>query len=149
MAVINPVAEPSLLGVGIDIEECGAFRRLDDASVERAAQRWLTDKERDWCAKQDPFADALLVVLSCKEAVFKASNQGRVAHQVRLAVAGCCVRGEGWVEQSAVPIRVVWRRWRKQVVALAVATAGVREASSTDPTSSLSAALWRALPGPG
>jgi phosphopantetheinyl transferase (holo-ACP synthase) len=144
LAVTKPVAELSLLGVGIDMEECAALRRLDDASVERAAQRWLTDKERDWCAKQDPFADALLVVLSCKEAVFKASNQGRVAHQVRLAVAGCCVRGEGWAEQSAVPIRVVWRRWRNQVVTLAVATAGVREVSSTDPTSSL---ISRSLEG--
>ena len=105
------------------MEESAAFRRLDEASVERAARRWLTDKERDWCATQDSFPDALLVDLSCKEAVFKASSQGRAAHQVHLAVAGCCARGEGWAEQSAVSIRVVWRLWRNQVVALATATA--------------------------
>jgi phosphopantetheine--protein transferase-like protein len=121
---MKPLADSSILGVGLDMEEYAAFRRLDDASVERAARRWLTDRERDWCATQDSFADALLVVLSCKEAVFKASSQGRAAHQVRLAVAGCCAMGGGWAEQSgSVPIRVVWRRWRKQVVALAIATA--------------------------
>jgi phosphopantetheinyl transferase (holo-ACP synthase) len=118
------LADSSILGVGLDMEERAAFRRLDDASVERAARRWLTDKEREWCATQDSFADALLVVLSCKEAVFKAFRQGRAAHQVRLAVEGCCARGQGWAEQSAVPIRVVWHRWRRQVVALAVATTG-------------------------
>ena len=120
---MKPLADSSILGVGLDMEEYAAFRRLDDASVERAARRWLTDRERDWCATQDSFADALLVVLSCKEAVFKASSQDRAAHQVRLAVAGCCAGGEGWVEQSTVPIRVVWRLWRDQVVALAIATA--------------------------
>jgi 4'-phosphopantetheinyl transferase EntD len=122
----------SIRGIGLDMEECAAFRRLDDALVERAARRWLTHKERDWCAKQDSLADAVLVVLSCKEAVFKAWNQDRAAHQVRLALTGSCAEGQGWAEQSPVAITVGWRRWREQVVVLAVVTAGGLEFSSTN-----------------
>jgi 4'-phosphopantetheinyl transferase EntD len=122
----------SILGVGLDMEECAAFRRLDGVSVEQAARRWLTRKERDWCAKQDSFADAVLVVLSCKEAVFKAWTQDRAAHQVRLALSGSCAEGQGWAEQSPVAITVGWRRWRQQVVVLAVVTTGAPEFSSTN-----------------
>jgi phosphopantetheinyl transferase (holo-ACP synthase) len=118
------VAYPSVLGVGIDMEERAAFARLDGASVEHAARRWLTREERRWCRSQGSLAEALLVVLCCKEAVFKASNQGRAPHQVRLTLAGSCSRGRAWAKQSAVPVTVLWRRWRQQVVALAIATPG-------------------------
>jgi phosphopantetheinyl transferase (holo-ACP synthase) len=118
------MADPSILGVGIDMEERATFARLHGASVERAALRWLSTEERHWCRTQESFAEALLVVLCCKEAVFKASNQDCAAHQVRLNLAGSCSEGQGWAKQSAVPVMVLWGRWRQQVVALAVATPG-------------------------
>jgi phosphopantetheinyl transferase (holo-ACP synthase) len=131
-AAIKPVADPSVLGVGIDMEERAAFARLDGASVEHAALRWLTTEERHWCRTQDSLAEALLVVLCCKEAVFKASNQGRAPHQVRLTLAGSSSKGRGWAMQSAVPVTVLWSGWREQVVALAIATGGSADVDLRD-----------------
>jgi 4'-phosphopantetheinyl transferase EntD len=132
LAVIKPVADRAALGVGIDMEDRAAFARLGGAAVELAALRWLTTEERHWCRAQDSLAEALLVVLCCKEAVFKASNQRGAPQQVRLTLTGSCSRGRGWARQSAVPVTVRWGRWRHQVVALAMATPGPRDIDSSE-----------------
>lgn len=61
----------ALLGVGLDLAEQCAFSHLDDASIRRAAGRWLRREERAWCAEQSSFRKGMVIVLSCKEAVSK------------------------------------------------------------------------------
>jgi phosphopantetheinyl transferase (holo-ACP synthase) len=91
--------------------------------VERAADRWLSAEERVWCCSQTSLAEALLVVLCCKEAAFKAWSEGTAAHEVRLDLRGSTARGRGSARHSPVAVEVEWRRLGQRVIALAVATA--------------------------
>ena len=114
--------EPAPLGVGIDLEDGGAFSHLSAAALRRAAARWLTPAERAWCSGQPSLGESLLVVLCCKEAAFKAWSGGHAAHQVSLVMQGCATSGWALVEDSPIQVRVDWRRRRGRVLALAVAT---------------------------
>jgi phosphopantetheinyl transferase (holo-ACP synthase) len=75
-----------LLGVGIDLAEQGAFGHLDDASIRRAAGRWLRPDERAWCVAQPSFREAMVIVLSCKEAMYKAWDASGEAHELSLTM---------------------------------------------------------------
>jgi phosphopantetheinyl transferase (holo-ACP synthase) len=76
----------ALLGVGIDLAEQSAFSHLDDASIRRAAVRWLGPDERVWCAAQRSFREAMVIVLSCKEAMYKAWNASGEVHELSLTM---------------------------------------------------------------
>lgn len=115
------MAEPAPLGVGIDLEAPEALGHLDQAALCRAAERWLTAAERAWCAEQSSLGESLVVVLSCKEAVFKARPGPGPVHEVRLALEGTLEAGRARTEDGSVTVRVRWRRWRGQVAAVAVA----------------------------
>jgi hypothetical protein len=115
------VADPSVVGVGIDLEERGAFARFRHGVLQHAARRWLSPLERDWCASQAEFAEAVLVVLCCKEAVFKTGIPASMGDQASLALAGSCSRGAGLAWYPAAVVRVEWCAWRDRVVALALA----------------------------
>ena len=84
----------ALLGVGIDLAEQSAFSHLGDASIRRAADRWLRPAEREWCAAQPSLREAMVVVLSCKEAVYKAWSASGEVHELSLSMH-CCVGGRG------------------------------------------------------
>jgi phosphopantetheinyl transferase (holo-ACP synthase) len=81
-----PPHAAALLGVGIDLAEQGAFSRLDDASIRRAAARWLRPDERAWCVAQPLFREAMVIVLSCKEAMYKAWDASGEAHELSLTM---------------------------------------------------------------
>jgi len=116
------VPEPPPVGVGIDLESYSALGRLDDASVQRAALRWLSGPELAWCGSQTSLASSLVTVLSCKEAAFKAWPGVRAAHDVRLeSLEGKPWAGSAWALREGVVVEVSWRRWRDQVLAVAVA----------------------------
>ena len=112
------------LGIGLDVEEYGAWRHLGPAALERAAERWLTADERLWCRAQPSLAEALVVVLSCKEAVFKAWAGCGSAPDVALTLRGSPDRGRARAGHPPVVVDVEWNRWDGRVVALAVAVAG-------------------------
>jgi hypothetical protein len=117
-----PDPAPAILGVGIDIEERAALARFGRDALERAAARWLSARERRWCAAQESLADAIAVVLCCKEAVFKARGEaGSSMHEVRLVLHGSPDGGRGWAERSAPAVHVEWSGWGERIVALAVA----------------------------
>jgi phosphopantetheinyl transferase (holo-ACP synthase) len=120
------VADPAsrIRGIGIDIEERTALARFDGVALRRAAARWLTEHERRWCDRQTVLAEAIAVVLCCKEAVFKAWSGTGAMHDVRLSLYGALASGRGRANQSGVSVQVRWRRRQGQVVAVAVAAEG-------------------------
>lgn len=79
----------ALLGVGIDLAEQSALSHLGDGSIRRAADRWLRPAERAWCAAQPSFREAMVTVLSCKEAVYKAWNASGEVHELSLSMHRC------------------------------------------------------------
>ena len=101
------VTEP--LGVGMDLAEQGAFSHLDDASIRRAGGRWLRPDERVWCAAQASFREAMVIVLSCKEAVYKAWVAPGGAHELSLTMHGCAV--SGWAVKDGIPPEMVLASW--------------------------------------
>lgn len=112
----------SLLGVGIDLAERCTFSHLDDASIRRAAGRWLRPDERAWCAAQASFREAMVIVLSCKEAVYKASEAPGGAHELSLTMHGCAV--SGWAVRHGLHPEMVVASWKVSggsVLTLAVA----------------------------
>ena len=115
-------AEPEALGVGIDLEDGGRFGHLGEAALRHAAERWLTADERAWCARQASLAEALVIVLSCKEAVFKACPWGRTVHDLALdELEGSAAGGRAVARQPSVRVEVRWTRWREQILTVAVA----------------------------
>lgn len=110
------------LGVGLDLAERTAFARFDDASIRRAASRWLRPHERAWCATQPSFREAMVVALSCKEAVYKARGSSGAFHEVSLTMHQ---RGEsGWAVVDGIQEGKVvawWEVSHGSVLALAVA----------------------------
>ena len=94
----HPAVRP---GVGIDLAERATFRHLDDEAIRRAADRWLRPGERAWCAAQPSLREALVTVLSCKEAVFKAFSPAPDSHGLSLTMHGGGVRaGPGSMASS-------------------------------------------------
>ncbi len=115
------MADPPL-GVGIDIEERSALDHLDESVLQRAAARWLTRAEREWCAAQLAPRESLLVVLCCKEAAYKAWRVPSAVHEVSLAMDGCIGGGRALARGSGtVRLEVAWRLEPTRIVALAAA----------------------------
>ena len=119
-----PDATARILGVGIDIEEREALARFGPDGARRAAERWLDGAERSWCDSQDAPDEAVVLVLCCREAVFKAWSGGRAVHDVRVRLEGTPARGRGSADQAGVPVRVEWRMLSGRFVAVAVAAEG-------------------------
>jgi hypothetical protein len=109
-------------GVGIDIAERSTYGHLGEASVRRLADRWLRPPERAWCAGQPSFREAVVIVLSCKESMYKAWGESGEVHELPLAMQG---HGPaGWaVGTSSGPVRVVasWQVVEDSILTLAVA----------------------------
>ena len=111
-----------LIGVGIDIEHPARFSHLGEPVLRRAAARWLSPDERAWCALQTSCHEAMLVVLSCKEALYKAWPGIGVAHELRLAIRGSTARGRAAADRCApVRLEAAWRGSGGTIVTLAVA----------------------------
>lgn len=116
-----------LVGVGIDVEEVGGLNRFDEASALRAGLRWLQPGERSWCTAQRSFREAMVVVLSCKEAVYKSLPTHGAAHEVTLTMRGSTAAG--WARSETFgPLRVeaVWQTSHDRIVALAFTAEGVK-----------------------
>lgn len=114
------VTEP--LGVGMDLAEQCAFSHLDDASIRRAGGRWLRPDERVWCAAQASFREAMVIVLSCKEAVYKARAAPGGAHELSLRMHGCAV--SGWAVRDGIHPEMVVASWEvsgRSILTFAVA----------------------------
>lgn len=112
----------ALHGVGMDLAEQCAFSHLDDASIRRAAGRWLRPDERAWCAAQASFREAMVIVLSCKEAVYKAWDASGGAHELSLTMHGCAV--SGWAVRDGIHPEMVVASWEVSggsILTLAVA----------------------------
>jgi len=110
------------LGMGIDVEEVGGLSRFDEASVLKAGSRWLRPGERSWCTAQPSFREAMVVALSCKEAVYKSLPTHGPARQVALTMRGSTAAGWARSETFApLRIEVSWRTSNDRIVALAVA----------------------------
>jgi phosphopantetheinyl transferase (holo-ACP synthase) len=85
----NAVPAAGPLGVGIDLVEQSAFSHLDDRSIRRAADRWLRPAERAWCDAQPSLREAMVIVLSCREAVYKAWSASGEVHELSLSMHRC------------------------------------------------------------
>lgn len=116
---LDSIASTSL-GVGIDLEDLDAVDHLSPSTLRRAAARWLRAHERAWCESQVSFRSSLVVVLCCKEAVFKASRGTCPTHQISLSLRGRLEAGRAtWDEMASVTIHVGWHIARGTVLALA------------------------------
>lgn len=109
-------------GVGVDLADRDTYGHLDEASVRRAAGRWLRPQERAWCAAQPSFREAFIIVLSCKEAMYKARSGSGEVHDISLSIqgdgtAGCAV----WNTPEGVPVMASWQAVDMSILALAVA----------------------------
>jgi hypothetical protein len=114
--------EHRITGVGIDIEEPAALDRFDEAAVRRAAERLLSPREWAWCRRQPSLRRAFTIVISCREAVFKACRDAPAVAAVQLRMAGGPLAGHAaWNGPESIGARVAWRLRRGVVVALAVA----------------------------
>jgi hypothetical protein len=135
----------SRLGVGIDLAERRTFSHLAGPAIRRAAARWLGPPERAWCAAQPSFREAVVTVLSCKEAVYKAWGASGQTHELSLTMHG---RGtSGWaVKAGHGPGQVVasWTVAEGSILAVAVAApAGCRRHLVAGVVLRLTAALPR------
>ena len=123
------MGEPTVIGIGIDLEPCDALMRLDETALRRAAGRWFTPAERAWCSGQPSLGESMVVLFCCKEAAFKAWNGAGAAHTIGLTLDGSSSAGWARSEHPAAIVGVHWRRWHGQVLALAVAIAPDRHAA--------------------
>ena len=115
-----PAHSEGLAGVGIDLAERATFAQLPEAWVQRAATRWLTPGERRWCARQPSFREAVVVVLSCKEAAYKACNGAGGPWDVALLLEGASSSGGSAVAvYEGLRIEVDWGVSSGLVLALA------------------------------
>jgi phosphopantetheinyl transferase (holo-ACP synthase) len=111
----------ALLGVGIDLAEQRAFAHLGEASIRRAADRWLRPDERAWCAAQPAFREAMVIVLSCKEAVYKAWDSSGEVHELSLAMHGRGVRGRAVTVGTEPEVVALWDVSDGSILSLAAA----------------------------
>jgi phosphopantetheinyl transferase (holo-ACP synthase) len=110
--------------VGIDLAEQSAFSHLGDASIRRAADRWLRPDERTWCATQPSFREAMVIVLSCKEAVYKAWDASGAVHELSLAMHGRGVRGRAVTVGIDPEVVALWEVSNGSILSLAAAAPG-------------------------
>lgn len=114
-----------LLGVGIDLAERTTFAHLGEAAIWRAAGRWLRLRERVWCAAQPSLREAVVIVLSCKEAAYKAGAGAVAAHELSLAMQGHGTAGRAVLRgPRAAQVVVSWELCEGSVRAFAVAARG-------------------------
>jgi phosphopantetheinyl transferase (holo-ACP synthase) len=107
-------------GVGIDLQDFHVVDHLSPTILCRAAIRWLEAGELAWCESQISFRSSLLIVLCCKEAVFKASRGPCLPHQISLNLQGGLSAGQAtWNEAGSPTIHAAWRSMGKSVLALA------------------------------
>ena len=114
----HPAVRP---GVGIDLAERATFSHLDDGAIRRAADRWLQPGERTWCAAQASLREALVTVLSCKEAVFKAFSPAPDCHRLSLTMHG--EGSSGWAALDGIEpdlVTVSWEISGASILTLAV-----------------------------
>lgn len=109
-------------GVGIDIEQLTVLDRFDGLAIARATARWLSPAERAWCTNQSSAARALLIVVCCREAVFKATRGARPAHELALRLDGDLAGGRGgWYDGRRLGVEVEWWAVEGRLLALAMA----------------------------
>ena len=112
----------------MDLAEQSAFSHLDDASIRRAAVRWLRPDERAWCAAQPSFREALVIVLSCKEAVYKAWRASGEVHDLSLSMHRCVGgRGRAVTVGSDPQVAALWVVSNGSILSLAAAAAAPAE----------------------
>jgi hypothetical protein len=107
--------------VGIDLAERATFSHLDDGAIRRAADRWLRPGELAWCAARPSLREALVTVLSCKEAVFKAFSPAPDSHGLALTMHGG--GSSGWAALDGIEPGLVAASWEvsgASILALAV-----------------------------
>jgi phosphopantetheinyl transferase (holo-ACP synthase) len=114
------------LGVGIDLAVQSAFSHLGVASIRRAADRWLRPDERAWCAAQPSFREAMVIVLSCKEAVYKAWGASGETHELSLAMHGRGVRGGAVTVGMHPEVVALWEVSNGSILSLAAAAPAER-----------------------
>lgn len=112
---------PALLGVGMDLAELRAFAHLGDASIRRAADRWLGPDEHAWCTAQPSFREAMIIVLSCKEAVFKAWGASGEVHELSLTMHRSGARGRAVTVGIDPEVVALWEVSNDSVLSLAAA----------------------------
>jgi phosphopantetheinyl transferase (holo-ACP synthase) len=116
-----------LLGVGIDLAEQSAFRHLGARSIRRAADRWLRPDERTWCATQPSFREAMVIVLSCKEAVYKAWSASGEVHELSLSMHRCVGdRGRAVTVGTDPQVAALWVVSNGSILSLAAAAPAER-----------------------
>jgi phosphopantetheinyl transferase (holo-ACP synthase) len=111
----------ALLGVGMDLAEQSAFSHLDDASIRRAADRWLQPDERAWCDAQPSFREAMVVVLSCREAAYKAWGATGEILELSLAMHHRRARARVVTDGTGPEVVVSWEVVNGSILTLAVA----------------------------
>jgi phosphopantetheinyl transferase (holo-ACP synthase) len=111
----------ALLGVGMDLAELRVFAHLGDASIRRAADRWLRPDERAWCSAQPSFREAMVIVLSCKEAVYKAWGASGEVHELSLTMHGCGAGGRAATVGIDPEVAALWEVSNGSVLSLAAA----------------------------
>jgi hypothetical protein len=109
--------------VGIDLAELATFSHLDDRAIRHAADRWLRPAERAWCAGRPSFGEALVTVLSCKEAVYKALFGAPDSYELSLTMHGEGSSG-GAALEGVEPrlVTVAWEARGASILAIAVAS---------------------------
>jgi phosphopantetheinyl transferase len=111
----------ALVGVGIDLAEQSAFSHLGDASIRRAADRWLRPDERAWCAAQPSLREAMVIVFSCKEAVYKAWGASGEVHELSLTMHGGAARGRAVAVGIEPGVVALWEVSNGSILSLAAA----------------------------
>jgi phosphopantetheinyl transferase (holo-ACP synthase) len=111
----------ALLGVGIDLAEQSAFSHLDEASIRQAADRWLRPDEHAWCATQPSFREAMVIVLSCKEAVYKAWSASGEVHELSLTMQGHGAKGRAVAVGIEPQVVALWEVSNGSILSLAAA----------------------------
>jgi phosphopantetheinyl transferase len=129
----DSIRSPSPRGLGIDLADLNAFDHLEPTAIERAARRWLSPAERAWCAAQPSFRLAMVMVLSCKESVCKASGGSTPVSAVTLDLEGVWPRGGARATGAGrEPVTLWWEATSCHILTVAVEGAPERTAPILD-----------------
>jgi phosphopantetheinyl transferase (holo-ACP synthase) len=105
----------------MDLAEQSAFSHLDEASIRQAADRWLRPDEHAWCAAQPSFREAMVIVLSCKEAVYKAWGASGEVHELSLTMQGHGAKGRAVAVGMEPQVVALWEVSNGSILSLAAA----------------------------